>query len=78
MILKSDFKLDFKESNNLYFDLLNNEDFDFKTKNININIIRTNSGSIHIFFESSSIIDLKIAVNAVIKSLEIITKTLNI
>ena len=75
MIFKSDFKLDFNKLNNLYFNLLSNEDFDFKTKNINIIIKKLDSGIIHIFFESNSVIDLKIAVNAIIKSIEIINKS---
>jgi len=71
--------LDFEEENNLYYKLLKNEDFDFKTKDIAI-IIAQNSkdNKIKVEFEVNSVIDLKIASTAVIKSLEIINKTLKI
>ena len=74
MKFQSNLELDFGKLNKIYFDLLSNEDFDFKTKNINININKLDSGKINIFFESSSVIDLKIASNAIIKSIEIINK----
>ena len=77
MIFTSILVLDFKEDNKLFFDLLKEENFDFSPKNIGVEIKFINS-KIKIDFHGSSILDLKIASNAVIKSLEIINKTLNV
>jgi len=79
MKLVNNFILDFEnlEVNKVYFDLLKEEDFIFKTKDIFVNInFRENK----IFLEivAGSILDLKIGNSAVIKSLEIIDKTLEI
>lgn len=77
MIFTSVLVLDFKDENKLYFDLLKEEDFNFSPKNIKINIEQKNS-KIEINFQGDSILNLKIASNAILKTLEIITKTLNI
>lgn len=76
--ISSTFLLDFGELNDEYYELLSNEDFNFKTKDIELNITKLNSGKIKVKFISNSIIDLKIASNSLIKSLEIIDKTYNI
>ena len=78
MKFKSFFNLELGKNTNLYYDLLIEEDFDFKTKNIQIQIQKENDSILNLNVLSDSIIDLKIGVNAVIKSLEIISKTLNV
>ena len=78
MRIKSKIELDFGELNNFYYELLVNEDFNFKTKDIKINIFRIDSGNVIIEFNVDSVVDLKIASNALIKSLEIINKTNNL
>lgn len=75
----STFSLEF-ESNitlDIYFNLLIEEDFDFKSKNIRVNFEKQDS-FIKVFVSGDSILDLKIATNALIKTLEVIEKTLNI
>jgi len=76
MSLRSSFVFDFGELNQAYYKLLIEEDFDFKTKKINLNINLTDS--LEIELNVGSILDMKIATNALIKSLEIIDKTLNV
>ncbi len=44
MKICSTFLLDFGELNDIYYKLLSNEDFEFKTKNIKLNILKLNSG----------------------------------
>lgn len=75
-MLFTSFDLDFGSKNQIYFDLLNEEDFDFKTKKIKIKV--SLDKTILILIETESILNLKIANSAVIKSLEIIEKTLNL
>ncbi len=77
MNFKSTFILDFGKENNLYYELLKEEDFDFKTKDININIGKNNN-NLEIDVVCNCVLDLKIGINALIKSLEIINKTLNV
>lgn len=77
MKLKSNFSFDFKEQSDIYYKLLLEEDFDFKTKNITIQI-NLKENLVLVFIYASSILDLKIATSALVKSLEIIEKTLNI
>jgi len=69
--------LNFGENTDTFYSLLLEEDFDFKTKNININFLKNND-KIEINFQVSKILDLKIASSAVIKSLEVIDKTMQI
>jgi len=76
MSLRSSFVFDFGELNQAYYKLLIEEDFDFKTKKISLNINLTDS--LEIELNVGSILDMKIATNALIKSLEIIDKTLNV
>lgn len=78
MNLISSFDLDFKEDNETYYKLLKEEDFDFKTKNINISIDKTSKDNIKVEIMCDSVIDLKIANSALIKSLEVINKTLKV
>ena len=77
MISKVNFSFDFGDLNPTYFKLLLEEDFDFKTKKINFEILN-NSNSIDVNVIASSVLDLKIGTTALIKSLEIIEKTLNV
>lgn len=69
-------KLDFENSNDLYYSLLKEEDYDFKTKDISIDVEKEND-HILVSLVCNSILDLKIATNALIKSLEVIEKTLS-
>jgi len=75
-MLKSNFELDFKKDNKIIYKLLKEEDYNFKTKNINIDI--SYKKIVHINIEVETLIDLKIANNSLIQSLEIIQKTLKI
>ena len=77
MKFSNSFHLDFEKNNSIYFKLLKEEDFDFKTKEINIEI-NENKDGIHANIDASSVMELKIGNSAFIKSLEIITKTLNV
>jgi len=74
-MLTSSLILNFSSKNDLFYNLLVEEDFDFKTKDININF-ENKKDFIEVNFEVKSILDFKIASNAIIKSLEIIEKTL--
>ena len=60
-----------------YFKLLSEEDYDFKTKEILVEIEKEDDSIIANIF-TNSIVDLKIADSAFIKSLEVIEKTLNV
>jgi len=75
-MLKSNFELDFKKDNKIIYKLLKEEDYNFKTKNINIDI--SYKKIVYINIEVETLIDLKIANNSLIQSLEIIQKTLKI
>ena len=72
----SSFSFDFEDLNESFYKLLKEEDFNFKTKNIGMKVSLGNT--IEVKLEADSILDLKIGSNALIKSLEIIDKTLNI
>lgn len=78
MSYNSVFDLDLGEETELYYKLLSEEDFDFRTKDIKIKINKVSSKSLKITIESNSLIELKIGVSALIKSLEIIDKTLKV
>ena len=69
--------MDFGDKVDLYFSLLLDENFDFKTKNILVNLEKQNN-SIIINIICESLLDIKIANSAIIRSLEIIEKTLKI
>ena len=75
-MLKSSFSFDFGNLNEFYYKLLKEEDFNFKNRDISFDIVLKDS----LEFELSvkSVLDMKIATSALIKSLEIIDKTLNI
>jgi hypothetical protein len=72
----SQINLDLGDKNQTYFKLLKEEDFDFKTKDIKISVELKDQ--IEVQLETSSILDLKIATTALIKSLEVIEKTLKV
>ncbi len=78
MKLNSFFVLNFDLNTQIYYDLLIEEDYDFKTKNITFEIIKLDEKQLKVSIFANSIIDLKIANSAFIKSLEIITKSLNV
>ena len=71
------FSLDAGKLNIIYFKLLSEEDFDFKTKDINFKISNSSSG-VGVSIIANSVLDLKIGTTALIKSLEVIEKTLKI
>ena len=77
-LYRTSFLLNFGSRTNKYFQLLSEEDFDFKTKNIGIDILKNDKNTVKVELSCDSLIELKIATTAVIKSLEIIEKTLNI
>ncbi len=77
MKFSSKFLLDVKENNDIYFNLLSQEDFDFKTKKITVDVSKEND-AVAVRIDTNSVLDLKIATNALIKSLEVIDKTLKI
>lgn len=77
MRLNSKFSFDFGEQKNFFYKLLSEEDFDFKTKNITLEI-NLKDGLVLVNLFAESVLDLKIGSSALIKSLEIIDKTLNI
>ena len=77
MKFSSKFLLDVKENNDIYFSLLSKEDFDFKTKKITIDVSKEND-AVAVRIDTNSVLDLKIATNALVKSLEVIDKTLRI
>ena len=66
---------DFGNNNDLFYRLLCEEDFDFKNKNIQIDVSLVDKGVL-VKTSGSSILDLKIANSSLIKSLEIVEKTL--
>lgn len=76
MKLKTNYNLDFEDLNQIYYNLLLEEDFNFKNKNIKINL--TFDKVICVEVLSNSFLELKIGNLALIKSLEIINKTLKI
>ena len=77
MKFNSNYSFDFGSNNKLYLDLLSEEDFDFKTKDINIEVSENNN-KVEVSLICDSVLDLKIGTNALIKSLEVITKTLEV
>ena len=77
MKFSSKFLLDVKGNNDIYFNLLSQEDFDFKTKKITVDVSKEND-AVAVRIDTNSVLDLKIATNALIKSLEVIDKTLKV
>ncbi len=75
-LISATFSFNFGDLNDFYFKLLKEEDFDFKSKQILINI--ENNRKLDIGVECSNVLDLKIVTNALIKSIETINKTLNV
>ena len=77
MKISSKHVLNLGSNTELYFKLLSEEDYDFKTKKIEFDI-QKNDDSIIVNILAGSILDLKIADSAFIRSLEVIDKTLNV
>ena len=77
MKLSTTYELDFGEKSLFYVNLLKEEDFDFKTKSVVVKISQKNS---KVFIEvfADSLLELKVGTSSVMKSLEIISKTLNL
>jgi len=78
MKLNSTFFLDLNSKTDVYYNLLLEEDFDFKSKDISLSIEKVTPDQLKVSIDVEKIIDLKIANSAFIKSLEIIEKSLNI
>jgi hypothetical protein len=74
----SSFSLELLDKLSLYKSLLEEEDFDFKTKDIEVSIEEHSKEILGIEISCNSFIELKIGTNAVLKSLEVIEKTLEI
>jgi hypothetical protein len=77
MNIISEFTFNFGEQTKTYFKLLEEEDFDFKTKDINF-YFNLDSDKINVKIDAKSILELKIGTTALIKTLEVIEKTLNL
>lgn len=78
MMFNASITLNSTESD-FYYNLLKEEDFDFRNKNIDLTILNdSKNNNLKININTDSLIDLKIANSAVIKSFEIIQKTINI
>ncbi len=75
-MIKVSYDLDFGDLNDFFYNLLIEEDFDFKNRNIFVSIQKKEKINLNI--EVESILDLKISTNAIIKSLEIIEKVNNL
>lgn len=75
MNFNTEYSLSLGDNLHNFYSLLKEEDFDFKTKNIQITISKSDD-LLFIKIECNSIIDLKIGTTAVQKSLDIIDKTL--
>lgn len=65
------------ESPQFYKNLLAEEDFDFNNKDVGISILEKENG-LEAKVEASSVLEMKIGVNALVKSIEVIDKTLRI
>jgi len=66
---------DFGDNNELFFRLLCEEDFDFKNKNILIEIDLIDKG-VFVKVSGSGVLDFKIANSSLVKSLEVVEKTI--
>ena len=77
MDLNSTFLFNFEKDTDLYYKLLKEEDFDFKTKDISLNVLKEGN-QVKVVLSSNSVLELKIGTNALIKSLEVIDKTLKV
>lgn len=78
MNLKFNYCLDFGKRNEDFLKLLLEEDYDFRTKEIFVDIKKGDSGKVEIECVCGSILDMKIAISAIIKSLEVIDKTMSL
>lgn len=78
MKLNSVFFLNFDDATEMYYKLLLEEDFDFKTKDIKIDVEKISKSEVKVSIFAKSVIDMKIAVSAFMKSVEVIDKTLNV
>ena len=76
MKINTKVSFDFGDMNKFYFDLLSEEDFDFKTKDIGF--VVSNNSKVDVEICCNSVLELKIATTALIKSLEVIGKTLEV
>ena len=65
------------EEKDLYKELLDRENFDFGKKNISVSLNDLDRG-IGANVDASSVVEMKIGVNAFMKSVEVIEKVLNL
>lgn len=76
MKINTSFELDLDKID-LFYNLLKEEDYDFKTKDIQMKINKNNC-VVEVDLTCNNVLELKIASSALIKSLEVISKTLQI
>lgn len=69
--------LDLKEHSDLYYSLLQEEDFDFRNKQVFVKVDKEDS-NVLVTLETGSILEFKIGMTAIMKSLEVIDKTLQV
>lgn len=75
MKLSTVYELDFGNKSSFFVELLKEEDFDFKTKSVVVNVsLKYSKVFIEVF--ADSLLELKVGTSSVMKSLEIISKTL--
>ena len=76
-ILKTNFNLDFEKNTDVFYRLLKEEDFSFSNRSINIEVKKVGK-NVDLNLEADSILNLKIGLNSIMNSLEIIDKTIKI
>jgi hypothetical protein len=76
MSFVSEFFFDFSDENSYFYDLLLEEDFDFNNREISIDFFLIDS--LKVVVQADSFLNLKIGVSSLMKSVEIIKKTLDV
>lgn len=77
MKLSTVYNLNLGKQSAFYAELLREEDFDFKTKKIEVEILEEEF-CVVVKVKANSLLELKVGTSAVMKSLEIISKTLEV
>ncbi|MCA9486269.1 MAG: hypothetical protein H6500_01120 [Candidatus Woesearchaeota archaeon] len=75
MMITTKIHCSFEKNSDLFYKVLSSEDFDFRTKNISLNLNKAPEG-FEIALGAPSILDFKIGINALVRSLEVAEKTL--
>ena len=71
------FNLIVKDSS-LYYDVLKEEDFNFNNKSISVEVMKGEKGLLSIKVLAGNLLDIKIGINAVLNSLIVMDKSLNV